>query len=101
MEIATDLGISRSVARLLDLARSTGIVTFTVRSSPQPEDALAAELRQQLNLRECMVTRTDHQRGRFLVATAAAGLLATHLTADDVLGSVLGPHARRDDRVPG
>lgn len=87
VELAQQFGISRfRVARLLETARDTGIVTFVIRSNPRPEDALAARLRSAFRLRECIVTRTDPERPRSVVATAAAGYLATHLAADDVLG---------------
>ncbi len=87
VEIAERLGMSRfRVARLLETARDAGIVTFVIRPNPRPEDALAARLRASFKLRECIVTRTDPERPRSVVATAAAGYLSSHLSEDDVLG---------------
>lgn len=88
VQIADALGISRfKVARLLDVARSTGIVTISINEDPQPEDMLATRLRHLLGLRECLVIPTGRAvNPRRQVAAAAAGFLSARLAANDVLG---------------
>lgn len=92
VQIADAMGISRfKVARLLELARKTGIVTITINEDPQPEDMLATRLRHLLGLRECLVIPTGEAvNPRRQVAAAAAGFLATRLAPHDVLGLAWG-----------
>lgn len=92
VQIADSMGISRfKVARLLELARKTGIVTITINEDPQPEDMLATRLRHLLGLRECLVIPTGEAvNPRRQVAAAAAGFLANRLAPHDVLGLAWG-----------
>lgn len=88
IQIGQLLDMSRfKVARLLDIARETGIVTISINENPQPEDMLATKLRHRLGLRECLVIPTgDSASPRRQVAAAAAGFLSNRIAPDDVLG---------------
>lgn len=88
VQIAESLGISRfKVARLLAMARETGIVTVAINQNPQPQDRLSTQLQHRLGLRECIVIPTaDSTNPRRQVAAAGAGFLSRRLAADDVLG---------------
>lgn len=88
VEIAHALGVSRfKVARLLTMARETGIVTVAINQNPQPQDRLNTQLQHRLGLRECIVIPTQGSANpRRQVAAAGAGFLARRLVPDDVLG---------------
>lgn len=92
MEIAAEFGFSRfKVARLLDAARSAGIVHIEIEV-PEPIDvALSDELRSRYGLRSALVlTRRSGSQGerglRDRIAEVAAQLLVEVVSADDVLG---------------
>lgn len=93
IEIADELGISRfKVARMLEQARATGVVTITLHDQgtllPNLSDALVTAL----GLREAVVVETggsDVVR-RQHVAAAAADLLSQTLRRGEVLGIAWG-----------
>lgn len=91
IQIAAEMGISRfRVARLLDLARSAGIVTFRIVSVGDINGELGLALQDRFGLREAVVVSTprstDNGTLRQQLGGAAAGLLSTAVTADDVVG---------------
>ncbi|WP_405150068.1 transcriptional regulator [Sphaerisporangium sp. NBC_01403] len=93
VEIAKELGLSRfKIARLLEQAKSTGIVTITLRDAGYVDDVMSAQLSAHMRLREAIVVETlgtDAQvRGQ--VGAAAATLLTETLHAGDVLGLAWG-----------
>src|SRR6266571_4689728 len=79
MEIAAELGVSRfKVARLLDLARSSGIVTVTITEPGSLDLNLSDRLRDRFGLRHAIVVSTsqdDDTLTRRHVGTVAAKLL--------------------------
>ena len=89
-EIAQQLGISRfKVARLLELARDTGLVRIEIGRPGAIDIALSAELQAVLGLRHTVVVDTPETRPgplREQVGRAAAELLSEIVSADDVLG---------------
>ena len=87
VDIAAELGLSRfKVARLLDVARETGIVRIEV-VDPVEEQVfeLAARVRSRWGLRECCVV-PDSDSAQQDVARAAADLVGRLLGPQDVLG---------------
>ncbi|GAB3811483.1 DNA-binding transcriptional regulator [Tessaracoccus terricola] len=88
VQIADRLQVSRfKVARLLTMARETGIVTVAINQKPQPQDRLTTQLQHRLGLRECIVIPTTGSADpRRRVAAAGAGFLSRRLVPDDVLG---------------
>lgn len=87
VDIAAELGLSRfKVARLLDLAKETGIVRIEV-IEPVEEQVLelAARVRDRWGLRECSVV-PDSAAAHRDVGRAAADLLGRVLGPQDVLG---------------
>jgi len=88
LQIANELGISRfKVARILDNARTTGIVTISIHENPSPEMELAARLRHRFGLMDCIVVApADHTSARDQVARAGAAFLTNRLSASDVVG---------------
>lgn len=93
MEIAKELGISRfKVARMLEQARSLGVVTITLHDQGTLSPDLARRLVDELGLREAVVVESggsDVVR-RQHVAAAAADLLSETLTEGEVLGMSWG-----------
>lgn len=92
MEIASEFGISRfKVARLLDAARSAGIVRVEI-DVPDPVDpALSDELRSRYGLRSALVLReTNSPEGELGLRQRIAGLAASLLHELLVSGDVLG-----------
>ena len=90
LEIASELDISRfKVARLLDLARSSGIVTVTITAPGSLDLNLSDRLRDRFGLQHAIVVRTgqigDIQTRRHL-GVMAAKLLTEITTPQDVLG---------------
>ncbi|QFG69224.1 sugar-binding transcriptional regulator [Ornithinimicrobium pratense] len=87
VDIAADLGLSRfKVARLLDLARETGIVRIEVVEPVEGQVLeLAARVRSRWGLRECCVV-PDSGAPQRDVGRAAADLLGQLLGPQDVLG---------------
>ncbi|GAA2008115.1 transcriptional regulator [Nakamurella flavida] len=93
VQIGQEFGLSRfKVARLLEQARSTGIVTITLDDGGLPDDPLSARLREHLQLAECLVVGTHggDVEARRQVGGAAAALLTDTLGDGDVLGLAWG-----------
>jgi DNA-binding transcriptional regulator LsrR (DeoR family) len=93
VDIADELGISRfKVARLLELARSEGIVSITLHDGGVPDAPLSTELAAALGLDECLVVSSQGsgEDRRAQVGAAAAGYLADRLEPSDVLGLAWG-----------
>ena len=90
VEIAAALELSRfKVARLLDLARDSGIVTITINDVGTVHRDLGAALRQRFGLRRAVVVGTvggDDGHVRRQLGRAAAELLAEITGPGDVLG---------------
>jgi DNA-binding transcriptional regulator LsrR (DeoR family) len=90
-EIADEFGVSRfKVARILDDARSAGIVRIEIRVPAGLDALLAHRLRGAfVGLRRAIVVDTPAEPApqmRHQLARAAAALLREIVTADDVLG---------------
>ncbi|MEV7970753.1 sugar-binding domain-containing protein [Sphaerisporangium sp. NPDC088356] len=93
VEIAKELGLSRfKIARLLEQAKSTGIVTITLRDAGCVDDVMSAQLSTHMRLREAIVVETlgTDVQVRDQVGAAAATLLTETLHAGDVLGLAWG-----------
>ncbi len=89
-EIAAEFGVSRfKVARLLDLARTSGLVTITITGQGSLDLALSDRLCERFGLRHAVVVSAstgDEARVRGQLGEVAATLLAEIATPDDVLG---------------
>lgn len=89
-EIATELGVSRfKVARLLDQARSSGLVRIELHYEGDIDLALSMRLAETLGLKRCLVVDgpdDDDARLRVNLGRAAARLLDEIISPDDVLG---------------
>lgn len=90
VEIAEEFALSRfKVARLLDDARSSGLVRIEIGHTGVIDVELSGRLMTALGLTHCVVTATpdDHPGAlRALLGAAAADLLSEIVTGDDVLG---------------
>jgi DNA-binding transcriptional regulator LsrR (DeoR family) len=90
MEIAAELHVSRfKVARLLELARSSGIVTVTITGPGSLDLQLSDRLRDRFGLTHAVVvstTESDEALTRRQLGTVAANLLTEISTPRDVLG---------------
>jgi DNA-binding transcriptional regulator LsrR (DeoR family) len=90
VEIAEEFSLSRfKVARLLEDARSMGLVRIEIGHPGVVDVELSARLMEALGLTHCVVTDTpdDHPASlREHLGAAAAELLTEIVTADDVLG---------------
>jgi DNA-binding transcriptional regulator LsrR (DeoR family) len=90
VEIAEEFALSRfKVARLLEDARSTGLVRIEIGHPGVIDVELSARLMETLGLQHCVVTDTpdDHPASlREHLGAAAAELLTEVVTTDDVLG---------------
>ncbi|NMH79591.1 sugar-binding transcriptional regulator [Pseudonocardia xinjiangensis] len=90
VEIAEEFALSRfKVARLLDDARSSGLVRIEIGHPGVIDVELSARLMETLGLQHCVVTDTpdDHPASlREHLGAAAAELLTELVTPDDVLG---------------
>lgn len=90
IEIAEEFALSRfKVARLLEDARSSGLVRIEISHPGVVDVELSARLMETLGLTHCVVTDTpeDHPASlREHLGAAAAGLLTEIVTPDDVLG---------------
>ena len=90
VEIAEEFNLSRfKVARLLDDARSSGLVRIEIGHPGVVDVELSARLMDALGLTHCVVTDTpdDHPASlREHLGAAAAELLTELVTTDDVLG---------------
>jgi DNA-binding transcriptional regulator LsrR (DeoR family) len=86
VDIAAELGISRfKVARLLDLARSEGIVSIRVRDPHGVDHDLSEALRAVLGIRRALVVDTD-ANPRTQIGALAAEYLRDTVTADATVG---------------
>ncbi len=109
IEIAEEFGISRfKVARLIDVARTSGLVRIEIRAEGGIDVELSARLRDRFGLQHSVVVDTpedDAQALREHVARAAAQLLAEIITPRDVLGLAwarsVSAMARALPRLPG
>lgn len=89
VEIGEELGLSRfKVARMLEQATESGVVTISIDDAGDVDPILSARLRDHLGLRECVVVqgRDDVQEMREDVGAAAGRLLTQSLRAGQVLG---------------
>ncbi len=90
VQIADALGMSRfKVARLLDLARSSGIVQISVVAPGTVDVTLSEAVRKRFGLRHAMVvntTRSSDEETREQIGEVAADLLQEITTPQDVLG---------------
>lgn len=87
VQIAAELSLSRfKVARLIDLARSSGIVRITVATPGTVDTELSVLVRDRLGLARALVVNTDDTTALDDLADVAATLLAEVLTPGDVLG---------------
>lgn len=90
VQIAEELGVTRfKVARLLELARSSGLVRITVAGVGSLELELGRRLRDRFGLTHAVVAHVPHgddEQTRDQLGAAAAHLLTRITTADDVLG---------------
>jgi DNA-binding transcriptional regulator LsrR (DeoR family) len=109
IEIAEEFGMSRfKVARLLDSARSSGLVRIEIRHEGAIDVDLSAQLRDRFGLRHSIVVDSPDDDAKALrehVARAAAQLLAEIITPRDVLGLAwarsVSAMARALPRLPG
>lgn len=89
-EIAAELGLSRfKIARVLERARSTGLVRIELHYEGEIDLELSVRLARKLSIARCLVIDTpdqDETHLRAALGRVAAGLLAETTTADDVLG---------------
>ena len=89
-EIAAELGLSRfKVARILDQARSSGLVRIELHYEGEIDIDLSVRLAARLGVRRCLVIDTpdeDETQLRNALGRVASGLLAETTTAEDVLG---------------
>lgn len=90
--IADDLGLSRfKVARLLDIAVSEGIVSFSIKAPLAYDTSLARALERRFDLQRAVVVRSsvhdqDSATMRRRVGAAAASMLSELITPADILG---------------
>lgn len=89
MEIASSLGISRfKVARLLDQARDSGVVTISIMDNLTHDAGLEGRLISHLALADAVVTRgsADEAENRNALARAAAAYIRDHIHPGDTFG---------------
>jgi DNA-binding transcriptional regulator LsrR (DeoR family) len=90
VEIADELGLSRfKVARLLDAARSSGLVKIEIADPGGIDVQLSRRLQDAFGLQHAVVAHTPDDKPTTLwqrLGTAAAELLAEIVTDEDVLG---------------
>jgi DNA-binding transcriptional regulator LsrR (DeoR family) len=107
-EIADDLGISRfRVARLLDTARESGMVTIEITTPGHVDSELSWDLQQRFGLAHALVLDVDDADEAALrrrLGEAAADLLSDIVTPEDVVGMAwarsLHPMGTALDRFP-
>jgi DNA-binding transcriptional regulator LsrR (DeoR family) len=102
--IAQELGISRfKVARLLEEAKSAGVVKISIESPAEVDLYLGEELAKKFGIRQVFVAKVSKDwadSGDLLMATAAADYLMENVGAEDVLGISWGSSvARVVDRI--
>lgn len=90
IEIADELALSRfKVARILEEARSSGLVRIEIGYPGEIDVALSADLRDAYHLQHALVVDTLEDEPaalRGMIGAAAAELLSEIVTAEDVLG---------------
>jgi DNA-binding transcriptional regulator LsrR (DeoR family) len=90
VQIAAEFGMTRfKVARLLELARATGMVSITVIGPGSMELELSERLRERFGLRHAVVVNTTRGKDaevRDQIGEVAADFLSEITTPDDVLG---------------
>jgi DNA-binding transcriptional regulator LsrR (DeoR family) len=90
VEIANELDLSRfKIARMLELARSSGLVRIEITHPGEVDVELSADLRDAYGLQHAVVVDTVEEDGQALrqhVGAAAARLLTEIVTPTDVLG---------------
>jgi DNA-binding transcriptional regulator LsrR (DeoR family) len=90
VEIAEEYGLSRfQVARLLDRARASGLVTITITAPGALDVDLSSRLQRAYGLQHAVVVDTPESDPTALrrdLGQAAAALLTEIVTANDVLG---------------
>ena len=109
IEIADEFGMSRfKVARLLDAARTSGLVRIEIRHEGEIDVDLSARLRDRFGLLHSIVVDSPDDDATSLrehVGRAAAHLLAEVITPRDVLGlawaRAVSAMARELPRLPG
>jgi DNA-binding transcriptional regulator LsrR (DeoR family) len=88
-DLAKEFSMSRfRVARLLQQARETGIVTIEINDHDERRDTLSRELAEHLALDECVVVKAgeDDEDNRRRLARAAAGRITEQVRDGDLLG---------------
>ena len=86
-EIASLLHISRNkVVRLLDKARTEGIVTFHVKGTGLHCLSIERELIRTFHLKDAFIIPTPMENSTYSLGKAAAQYLETHLQQGDLLG---------------
>lgn len=89
-EIAAEVGLSRfKVARVLEHARSSGLVRIELHYEGEIDLETSVRLARHLGIARCLVIDTpdqDETHLRAALGRVAAGLLAETTTAEDVLG---------------
>lgn len=90
VEIANELDLSRfKVARLLELARSSGLVRIEIAHPGEIDVAISSDLRDAYGLQHAVVVDTLEEDGAVLrqqIGKAAASLISEIVTSTDVLG---------------
>jgi DNA-binding transcriptional regulator LsrR (DeoR family) len=90
IEVAQEFGLSRfKVARLVDAARSSGMVRIEIRHEGEIDVDLSGQLRDRFGLQHAIVVDTpddDENSLRRHLGRAAAELISEVITPDDVLG---------------
>jgi DNA-binding transcriptional regulator LsrR (DeoR family) len=90
IELAEEFGVSRfKVARLVEMARTHGLVRIEIQHPGTVDVQLSQRLRDAFDLKHCIVVNTqedDPAALRKQLGVAGAELLAEVLTPDDVLG---------------
>jgi DNA-binding transcriptional regulator LsrR (DeoR family) len=90
VEIAEEMGLSRfKVARILDQAVRSGVVTITIEPGASVDPERSERLRAAYGLKRAFAVTTDVEDVDQLhtdLARVAAGLLTEIVTADDVVG---------------
>jgi DNA-binding transcriptional regulator LsrR (DeoR family) len=90
VDIAEEYSLSRfQVARLLDRARASGLVTITISAPGALDVDLSSRLQRAYGLKHAVVVDTPENDAAALrrdLGTAAAALLTEIVTANDVLG---------------
>jgi DNA-binding transcriptional regulator LsrR (DeoR family) len=109
IEIADEFGLSRfKVARLLDVARESGLIHIEIRHPGNIDVDLSAQLQDRFGLQHSIVVDTpnnDAESLRRQLGRAAAQLLGEIITPEDVLGlawaRTVSEMARALPQLPG